>query len=66
MAIDTRSKRAAGLSFLQVGRLPFPLPDGTVDQIDRVQMAGGYGLVTPEPPVTTPMRIYRTINLEIV
>ena len=55
MAVDTRNRRAAVLSFMQPGRPPFPLADGTVDDIDRYQMLGVYGenlgLISFQPPM---------------
>lgn len=54
MAVDTRNRRAAVLSFMQPGRPPFPLADGTIEDIDRFQMLGVYGAyvgtISYQPP----------------
>lgn len=50
MAIDTRNKRMAMISYdLQLGR-PLPDPDGTFDAADRQQLIGKYPGIAFNPP----------------
>lgn len=53
--IDTLQKRQAALSVR--GRRVLPLPDGTIDVIDRGMMLGVYWIEDTSSPVAYPLRI---------
>ncbi len=53
--LDTREKRASGVSFDQLYLTNLPLPDGTIGVLDRQQVAHKYsGIDTSTAAGTTP------------
>jgi len=56
LAVDTRDKRASAIHIGLPWRGLLPLPDGTVDQGDRVQAGLFYRALIAEPaaPITGP------------
>ena len=58
MAIDTQTKRRAAYNHLLITVLP--VPDGTVDRVDREQVTGLYAGIDVSVTVAGPVNAFRT------